>query len=75
MKHKLLTMEAEAEIERRLKIRREYSTKNLMFEFHVSRSVIDRIAKQSKKLANRETKQKVSIAQMLAQRQLASRQE
>lgn len=57
---KQFTLEQEREIARRIRIREANSTKNLMAEFKCSRSLIDRISRESKMLLDgvpHETKQ------------------
>lgn len=46
MKRRRLTADEEQEIARRILTRERYSTKNIMAEFHCSRSLIDRISRQ-----------------------------
>ena len=49
MKRRTLTAIEEREIARRIRTRKEYSTKNIMAEFECSRSLVDRIARDVEK--------------------------
>lgn len=63
MKRRILTANEEREIARRIRTRKEYSTKNIMAEFQCSRSLVDRIARDVEKalcVVPRESKQNAS---------------
>lgn len=64
MKRRQLTFLEEREIARRIRTRKEYSTKNIMAEFQCSRSLIDRITRDVEKalcMDSRGTKQNACI--------------